>query len=120
MSSENNALMKLNNAEVVLNEQQLHDLEDLSAMCWELKKIARYFGIAYEIFKEAYENSDPETPGSIKFHFDRGLVKSSAKVDLKLVRSVEAGNLTAIQIYEKKIKERELEKFKEELLNGHR
>jgi hypothetical protein len=103
----------------VLSEEQYNELEELSAIGWILDQCAVYFGVNKKAFSYAYENS-PCEPGTVKYHYDRGTIMTTAKKDLALSRAAEGGNITALQQFDKKQKERDLKKFKEDLLNGHK
>lgn len=104
---------------VTLNENQIKELEQLSSLGWMPERIAKYLNIPKKDFLYALEN-DEDVIGTVKYHYNRGEIIASGKVDISLLNAAIKGNVTAIQIYEKKTQQNKLEKFKEDLLNGNK
>lgn len=101
----------------ILTPEQFEELERLAGIGWSKRQIALYFEIHLTKFLHEYERHDL-VPGTIRYHYDRGVLIFAAKVDTKLSAAAETGNLTAIQIYKKESLNNKLRDFKERLLNG--
>jgi hypothetical protein len=102
-----------------LTEEECVDLESLASMGWNAAACARHFRIAESDFLYELENGD-DGPGTIRFHFENGRVRIQAMRDIAESNSLASGNVTAIQLYDKRKELADLKKFKEDVLNGNR
>jgi len=100
-----------------LSPEDCEQLEQLAGAGWTMKDLALFFRIHLTRFTNCCLYDELEE-GSIRYHYERGIVLRRAAVDLSLSWSAEGGNLTAIQIYKKEMEKIELEKYKEGILDG--
>lgn len=113
MSSDTDALREL-------TDEEFAEIEKLAGMGWNLRKIAMYLGCSYTSFRRLYDNCPDIEPGTIRYHYDRGILLVQATVDQQIVDKASEGNLTAIQIYEKKQAENKIRDLKTDILHGNR
>lgn len=113
MSSDTDALREL-------TPEEFDDIEKLAGMGWNLKKIAMYLGCSYASFQRHYDNCLEIVPGTIRYHYDRGIIIIQGSIDEKIISKASEGNLTAIQIYEKKQAENKIRDLKTDILHGNR
>lgn len=113
MNSESNASLKL-------SDEELTELEELAGIGYSLKKISLYFGLSYIAVRGAFDSCMDPQPGDIRYHYERGILKTQATIDKQIVAKASEGNLTAIQIYQKQKEANDLRDLKENILNGNR
>lgn len=95
-----------------LSNEQLTELETLSGMHYNVKELAMYFNKSEQWMKD--QLNDAESP--IHYHFERGKLLLKAKIDIALMNSAEAGNVTSIQMLKKRNAEIESKAFRDKLL----
>jgi hypothetical protein len=95
-------------------KEQIAILEDLSGTKYTVKEIAMYFSIPEKELQKEYE--DPES--LFRYHYDRGILKVKAELDLSRMEAARNGNITAIQILDRRMAQADQENFKNTLLNG--
>jgi len=88
-----------------LTDEQLQQVEELSGLKYTPEEIAIYLGVNIFDFVEAFS----DTGSSIYFHTIRGKLITKAQVEIELLNSAKNGNITAIQIIEKKKRRDELD-----------
>lgn len=92
-------------------DEQIKDIEDLSAINYSVRKIAMYLDIpAGKIYME-YNNPESE----FRYHYDRGKLVAQALIDKANLESAKKGNISAIQQYRKKYNENKLQEAKERI-----
>lgn len=104
MSSEKNVLN--------LTEEQLNELEKLSALGYSLDELAMYFDLPKDNFSQIAE--DPSS--DIYYHIQRGILMSNAIEQMGIMSNAEKGNVAAIQELSKIRYHRQFELAKRELL----
>ena len=82
---------------LVLTEEQTQDLEKLAGIAFSPEKIALYFGIPEDDFMHEFNQQDSQ----IKYHYDKGLIESSAKIGTGNLTRAKDGNLTSIAQHSK-------------------
>jgi len=96
-------------------EEQYGIIENLAGTGYSVRRIAMYLDVNSDVLVTDYD--DPES--KFRYHYDRGVLKCEAERDLALQVALTAGNVTALQILEKKLEQRKMNGFKEDLLSGH-
>lgn len=75
-----------------LTSEQITDLEKLAGIAFPPEKIAMYFGIPEDHFMNEF--NDPES--KIRYHYDKGLLQSTADVNKGTLKRAKDGNLSSI------------------------
>lgn len=95
-----------------LSEENLLKLEELAPLNYLADDLAIIMGVDSDKFIIAL--NDPET--DIYKYYKRGILKSAAAMDLKMLKQAEEGNFTAYQQYKKELFYNKLENSKREIL----
>lgn len=69
------------------------DIERLAGAGYSIHKLAMYLDVPAAALLAEYADEESQ----FRYHYDRGIVLSEAKLTLQLQDSAEKGNLTAIQ-----------------------
>lgn len=80
-----------------LSDEQFEQIEDLAACNYSPRQIAVYLEVNKTIFKEMCEDPTSE----IYRRYQKGILESTAEINLKLLENARNGNITAAQQYEK-------------------
>lgn len=99
---------------MTFSTETLTEIEQLAGCGWTVEELAMYLEVPYDLLLIVYNDLSSE----FRLHHDRGILKSHAERDKALSSSAAAGSVTAVQIIEKRMRDRELIEFKERLLNG--
>jgi hypothetical protein len=83
---------KVQSVALRLTDEQFEDLEKLAAIAFAPEKIAMYFGISETVFMEEFNKADSK----IRFHFEKGVLQSVAKINMATLSRAKDGNLTSI------------------------
>lgn len=89
-------------------DEQIETIEDLAGMGWVPEDIAKYFGIDEGQFMDEFHDDE----STLRYHYDRGSLITKARVDRDNLRRAKDGNLTSLQMVEKKMRHRDLENYK--------
>ena len=98
-----------------LSTEQLEEVEKLSGAGYTLKQIAMYLDVPLSVIEVEFHDSE----SIFRYHYDRGILMVTANNDKTLVDSAKGGSVTAVQMLEKRLRERRLNDFKEKMLHGH-
>ena len=74
-------------------DQQIEEIEKLSALNYTVKNIAVYLNIRIVDLQNEFDIKE----SVFRYHYFRGPLVSQANIDIQVVNSAEKGNLTAIQ-----------------------
>lgn len=108
MNSENDGLL------TKFTDEQLKELEDLSALNYSIKQIAMYFDIPPRLLYHEFEQED----SVLKYHYNRGQLVAQAQIDQANLQSAKTGNITAMARYDRKAKENKYQQAKDRILRG--
>lgn len=73
--------------------EQHTEVESLAGAGYSIHKIAMFLDVPAAALLDEYADEESK----FRYHYDRGIVLSEAKLTLQLQTSAEKGNLTAIQ-----------------------
>ena len=82
---------------------RLLQIEELAGIGYGPREIARYLGEDTRVFLKEWRQENSETREA----YDRGRLKVQAEIDLRMAQDAQAGNLTAVQIHKRTIRDRE-------------
>lgn len=99
-----------------LSDEQYGKIERLAALEYEHNKMALYLGVD----EESFINEAADKDSKIYYHISRGILKSRAVEEMKLLKKAEEGSVTASQQLIKLRSARSLDKFKKDLLDEGR
>ncbi len=99
--------------QVRLADEELEELENLAAIGYSAEKCAMILEQDVRLFLRDYRT--PGTP--VHYHYRLGSLRAQADVNLKLLENARAGNLTAVQQYQKVMEEQRIENIKQEIFN---
>ncbi|GEM_PF-2050436 len=111
--SENLPIKRITTYCIVLTDEETEMVRDLAAAGFDIVKIARTLQKDVRLVKRDWKKKG--TP--IYEAYYAGALLARAEVDAVILENAKAGNLTAIQQYEKRLEEQKLENLKEELFN---
>jgi predicted DNA-binding protein YlxM (UPF0122 family) len=94
-----------------LNQDQLVEIERLSGLNYSLDEIAMYLDVDRIAFFEEFNLPDSQ----VAYTVQRGKLLSKAQVEQELLKSAKNGNITAIQILEKKTKDFRLTEIRKQI-----
>lgn len=80
-----------NTFHMILTEDELLELENLSALGYSNDQMAMYFGRD----TKAFERAAADENSRISYHMKRGVLKSVAQEQLAILKAAEGGNVTA-------------------------
>lgn len=100
--------------DVRLSQEEFEQIEDLAACNYSPEQIAKYLDIPKEDFLHAYH----KPKHLVRIHYDRGQLVADAEINMKALETAKAGNLTAMQIYQKNREMVTLENLKRKILFG--
>ena len=100
--------------ELRLSQEDLEQIEDYAACNYSPEQIAKCMDFAKADFMAAWYNH--EHP--VRFHYDKGQVQADFEINQKALQTAKAGNLTAMQIYQKNRETVKLENLKQQILFG--
>lgn len=98
-------------AELTLDET----IEALAAANYGPSDIALYIGHNRKSFLTEWNN--PES--KIRYHYNRGRLKASFEVDTNMQQNAAAGNITAAQIFYKRVEEQKVADLKHKIFYGY-
>lgn len=82
-----------NSIHMTFTEEELFELENLSALGYTHEQIAMYFGRD----KKAFERAAADPDSRVSYHLKRGILKSVAQEQLAILKAAEGGNVSASQ-----------------------
>jgi hypothetical protein len=97
-----------------LIEEEIQSIEELAGLQYSWREIATYMGIDKVKFKAVWMDPDSQ----LREAYDRGRLVCDTDIKLQLQKNAMAGNLTAVQIYEKNREERNVEDIKQRIIYG--
>ncbi len=84
------------------SQEEYETIEQLAACHYGPREIAVYLEVPTEKFYNAWNNEeDRYTEGTIRYHYERGLLVARAEMEVKVLESAKAGNITSIQQWKK-------------------
>lgn len=100
--------------DVRLSQEEFEQIEDLAACNYSPEQIAKYLDIPKADFMAAwYKKKHP-----VRHHYDRGQLVAEFEVNQKALETAKAGNLTAMQQYQKNRDAVNVENLKRQILFG--
>ena len=100
--------------DVRLSQEEFEQIEDLAACNYSPEQIAKYLDINKADFMAAWYNHRHP----VGHHYDRGQLIADAEINQKALETAKAGNLTAMQIYQKNRDTVKVENLKKQILFG--
>ncbi len=100
--------------DVRLSQEEFEDIEDLAACNYSPQQIAKYLDIPKADFMNAWKNPKH----LVRHHYDKGQLAADFEINQKALETAKAGNLTAMQIYQKNRDLVKLENLKSQILFG--
>ena len=100
--------------DVRLSQEEFEQIEDLAACNYSPEQIAKYLDIQKADFMAAWYNHNHP----VRIHYDRGQLVAEFQINQKALETAKAGNLTAMQIYQKNRETVKLENLKKQILFG--
>ena len=100
--------------DVRLSQEEFEQIEDLAACNYSPEQIAKYLDIRKADFMDAWYNHKHP----VRHHYDRGQLVADFEINQKALETAKAGNLTAMQIYQKNRDSVHLENLKKQILFG--
>ena len=100
--------------EVRLSQEEFEIIEDMAACNYSPQQIAKYLDIPKADFMAAWKKPRHR----VREHYDRGQLTADFDINRKALETAKAGNLTAMQIYQKNRAAVKLENLKNQLLFG--
>jgi hypothetical protein len=97
-----------------LIDQDIQTIEELAGLQYSWREIAVYLGVNKVKFKAVW--SDPDS--QLREAYDRGRLVCNTDIQIQLQKNAMAGNITAIQMYEKNRDARKAEDEKERIIYG--
>ncbi|WZL88309.1 hypothetical protein VS868_11950 [Salinimicrobium sp. 3283s] len=98
--------------EVRLSQEEFEQIEDLAACNYSPEQIAKYLDIRKEDFMAAWYNHRHP----VRHHYDRGQLVADVEINQKALETAKAGNLTAMQVYQKNRETVHVENLKKQIL----
>ncbi len=84
------------------SREEYETIEDLAACHYGPREIAIYLEVPTEAFYNAWNREeDRYIEGTIRYHYERGLLVARAEMEMKILESAKAGNVTSIQQWKK-------------------
>ena len=105
---------KLVTEDVRLSQEEFELIEDYSACNYSPEQIAKCMDIPKADFMAAWFNHKHP----VRFHYDKGQLQADFEINQKALETAKAGNLTAMQIYQKNRDAVSLENMKKQILFG--
>ena len=100
--------------DVRLSQEDFEQIEDYAACNYSPEQIAKCMDIPKGDFMAAWYNHKHP----VRHHYDRGQLVAEFEINQKALETAKAGNLTAMQIYEKNRERVNLENLKKQILFG--
>ncbi len=100
--------------DVRLSQEEFEQIEDLAACNYSPEQIARYLEIPRADFMAAWY----KPKHLVRIHYNKGQLVADAEINMKALETAKAGNLTAMQIYQKNREMVTLENLKKLILFG--
>ena len=100
--------------DVRLSQEEFEKIEDLAACNYRPAQIAKYLDVPRADFLAAFHKPNH----LVRFHYDKGQLVADADINMKALETAKAGNLTAMQIYQKNRETVSLENLKKLILFG--
>ena len=77
-------------------QEKLDELQKLAALNWSKRRIAKYFKLDFRVFKKLLDTSD-----IVRKTYEYGQVVYESVADVNILKSVQDGSITGIQIFNK-------------------
>jgi hypothetical protein len=100
--------------DVRLSQEEFEQIEDLAACNYSPQQIAKYLDIPKPDFMQAWLNKNQP----VRHHYDRGQLVADFEINQKALETAKAGNLTAMQIYQKNREQVRMQNLREQILFG--
>ncbi len=100
--------------DVRLSQEEFEQIEDLAACNYSPAQIAKYLEIPRADFMAAWM----KPKHLVRIHYNKGQLVADAEINMKALETAKAGNLTAMQIYQKNRETVKLENLKNQILFG--
>lgn len=97
-----------------ITDAHLIEIEQLSAVNYSYAEMALYLSMPKKLFVQEAKQKDSAIWEAIQ----RGYLKTQFDIDNKLAENAAAGNITAVQIYEKRTEAKRVENLKEIIFYG--
>lgn len=97
-----------------VSQEELEMIEDYAACNYSPQQIAKVMGYEKEDFMASWKNPDH----LIRHHYDKGQLEAEFVINHKALETAKAGNLTAMQIWEKNRERVRVENIKSQILFG--
>ena len=97
-----------------LTDAHLIEIEQLAAVNYSYAEMALYLSMPKKLFVQEAKQKDSAIWEAIQ----RGYLKTQVDIDNKLAENAAAGNITAVQIYEKRTEAKRVENLKEIIFYG--
>lgn len=97
-----------------LSQEELEELEDYAGCNYRPQQIAKVMGYDKAAFMQAWLDKN----NLVRHHYDKGMLQAEFEVNKKSLETAKAGNLTAMQIWEKNKEATRVENLKEQILFG--
>ena len=96
---------------IELTEEAISNLENLAGCGWRPEDIAVYLGADKKLFMKEWADDSSK----IAYHYKRGVLLAQASVDMQVLGSAQAGNLTAVSQFKKHLDKAALENQKKRI-----
>lgn len=100
---------KINTEITQINAGVLTQIEELAAVNYSYAEMAIYLNMPKKLFMQEAKQKDTAVWTAI----NRGRLKTQFDIDNKLAENATSGNITAVQIYEKRTKTKDFENLKD-------
>jgi len=97
-----------------LSQEELEELEDYAACNYRPQQIAKVMGYDKSAFMQAWLDK----ANLVRHHYDKGRLEADFMINQKALETAKAGNLTAMQIWQKNKDAVHVENLKEQILFG--
>lgn len=94
-------------------QEQIEEIEQLAGVGYTVRQIAMYFDINWGDLHAEYLISDSE----FRYHFDRGILLTRAKIDISNVKLAQGGNMTAVALVNKALRSSKYQQLKQNIFN---
>ncbi len=102
-------------SKLLITDEEIKIIEDLSACNYSPEKIALYLDADKREFMRQWKTKD----SLVRVAYDRGKLVSTFEVNRKQKENAQSGNITAAQIFLKESKEEEAKNVLYNILFGH-
>lgn len=93
---------------MTFSDAEYEAIESMAAAGYGPRDIAIYLEVNPQKFYNKWsKEEDTYVEGTIRYHYEKGILQAKADSDIKIVESARSGNITARQMMDKRIREQE-------------